>query len=362
MKRTVRRSAIITTIIAWLLTPFLFTTQPLTAQTTADEAQPFVAITDIDVTAFPEVRVTLFGENLGIDLTELPVTLREDTIERPTEKLGLQAIGVQTAFALDASSDPSDNILGPGNSGRPRIEEFRTALETLIDSRGVLTPETDWAAVYTTSDNVDKFRTITDWTQDHGALRNDVLLYTPATDIPRNTSLFELLTFVLDRFADARVPQNRVKSMVVFSNGYDATSDLDITDAIDRARAMNVRIYTVMVGPEAPDRRSNLERIAKLTNGAYVVLRDPVADLDPLWEALRRQRDQLVLTYKLGKIDPQELSITATIPNGAPIVVRRDFPLCRSRRSRFRCWNRPTASPLSVTPPPSIPSSPPLSR
>lgn len=328
MKQTVRYRAIIIWIAAWLLTVFLSPAQRLSAQTTPDdEAQPFVTITGIDATTFPEIRVTLYGENLGIDLAELPVTLREDTVERPAQKQGLQEIGVQTAFALDASSDPSDNILGPGNSGRPRIEEFRTTIETLIDNRNVLAPETDWLAAYTTSDNVDKFRTLTDWTQDHGALRNDVLLYEPAGAIPRNTSLFELLTFVLDRFADSRVPQNTIKSIVAFSNGYDATSDLDITDAIERARAMNVRIYTVMVGPEAPNRRSNLERIAKLTNGAYFVLRDPVADLDPIWEALRRQRSQLLLTYELGKLQPRELEIAAAVPTGAPLVVRRDFPV-----------------------------------
>ncbi|MCE7980732.1 MAG: FHA domain-containing protein [Caldilinea sp. CFX5] len=328
MKRTVCRRAIIIWIAAWLLTPLLSSTPRVYAQTTpADEAQPFVTITGVDATAFPEIKVTIYGENLGVDLAALSVTLREDTEEHPTQNLGLQEIGVQTAFALDASSDPSDDILGPGNSGRPRIEEFRTAIETLIDSRGVLVPETDWAAAFTTSDNVDKFRTITDWTQDHGALRNDVLLYSPAGDIPRNTSLFELLTFVLDRFNDSRVPENTVKSIVVFSNGYDATSDLDINDAIDRARAMNVRIYTVMVGPEAPSRRSNLERIAKLTNGAYFVLRDPVTDLDQIWEALRRQRRQLVLTYQLGNIQPRELAIEAAIPNRPAIVTKHPFPV-----------------------------------
>lgn len=41
----------------------------------------------------------------------------------------------------------------------------------------MLVPETDWVAAYTTSSNIDKFRTISNWTQDHGALRNDVLLY-----------------------------------------------------------------------------------------------------------------------------------------------------------------------------------------
>lgn len=102
-----------------------------------------------------------------------------------------------------------------------------------------------------------------------------------------------------------RVPVNTVKSIVVFSNGYDATSDLDINDAIDRARDMNVRIYTVMVGPEQSTRRSNLERIAKLTNGAYFVLRDPVTDLDLIWEALRQQRRQLVVTYDLAKFNPR---------------------------------------------------------
>lgn len=346
MKRTVCASAIIVWFAAWLLTPLLSTRQVYAQTPPDDEAQPFVTITGIDAAAFPEIKVTLYGENLGIDLGELPVTLREDTEERPTQNLGLQEIGVQTAFALDASSDPSDNILGPGNSGRPRIDEFRTAIETLIDNRGVLVPETDWMAAYTTSSNIDKFRTISNWTQDHGALRNDVLLYAPEDNIPKNTSLFELLNFVLNQFNDSRVPANTTKSIVVFSNGYDRTSDLKIDDAINRAVAMNVRIYTVMLGREATERRSHLERIAKLTNGAYFILTDPASDLDPIWEALRQQRRQLALTYKLGKIQPKELEITATLPDGSLLTPKSNFPVVPAKPVEIRVLEPADGSPI----------------
>ncbi|MFN8487666.1 MAG: FHA domain-containing protein [Caldilineaceae bacterium] len=289
----------------------------------ADQEQnpPVLQITGIDTANFPEIKVTLYGENLGVNLADLPVTLREDKESRNVQKREISPVGIQTAFVLDASN----NIRDPGNiDGRPRYEEFRLAVDKFVD-KNILSAQTDWTAAFTTGPAKDNFRQLSEWTQDHGAMRNTLLDYQPKDNTP-NTPLFDLVDFVLNHFENSKIAPNVMKSMVIFSNGFDATSDLDRKDVIGRASRMNIRIYTVMVGPESPERKTNLERIAKLTGGAYVLL-NSLDDLNSIWSALERQRLQLSITYPLGKAQPKELEITAAIPNQPPLVRRADFPV-----------------------------------
>lgn len=111
MKRTVCASAIIVWFAAWPFHTAPVNPPGLRPAPPDDEAQPFVTITGIDAAAFPEIKVTIYGENLGIDLGELPVTLREDIRRNGLRKTLLQEIGVQTAFALDASLIPATTFL-----------------------------------------------------------------------------------------------------------------------------------------------------------------------------------------------------------------------------------------------------------
>lgn len=289
-----------------------------------DVAQPRIQITGIDTNDFPNIKVTLYGENLGVELDSLPITLFEDNAEQPIQSRTVEDIGIQVAFAFDGS----DNLFQPssGNSGRTGYEEFSTAVETVVDVYEALSPATDWTAAYITGLAQDRFRPIVDWTQDHGATRNAILGYSHNEDTPR-TSLFELILYVLDRFEDSRIPANLMRSIVLFSDGFDATSDLDIQGAILRAEEMNVRIYTVMVGPENLSRRSNLERIAKLTGGIFTLLTDPATDLDSVWGALAGQRSQLVLNYRLAKAQPEDLEIRTNIPNRPSLIETVDYPV-----------------------------------
>lgn len=289
-----------------------------------DQNQPQFNVTDINTANFPDIKVTLYGENLGTSLSDLPVTLLEDQEQQSIQARGIEEVGIQVAFVLDASNNIRDT---PGNSGRPGYEEYRLAVETLVDNRNILSSETDWTAAYTTGSAADRFRPISTWTQDHGVLRNELLQYVPDQDTPR-TSLFELVAYVLDRFEDdSAVPTNLMKTIVLFSDGFDATSDLDINDGIRRAQEMKIRIDTVMLGAESPQRRDNLERIAKLTGGTYTLLTDPVNDLDGVWNGLERQRRQLALTYRLAKAQPRELEVRAQLPGRSPIIEVIPYPL-----------------------------------
>ena len=294
-----------------------------------DLTQPNVEITGIQTDGYPEIEFTVYGQNLGINLADMPLIVREDKTERSPQSSSLGTVGIQTALVLDASN----NIRLAGNTGQLRYKEFANAAETFLQ-RGVLAADTDWLGAFTTGPSDDQFRTIGVWSRDHGGLRNQIFVYIPQDNTPK-TPLFDLIEYTLDQFQDSPAPTNLQRSMIVFSDGFDATSDLDSKDVIRRAVDENIRIYTVMVGPSAVDRRSNLERISKLTDGKFVFL-DSIAALTPIWDELGQQRYQRIVKYRTNIPQPQSLTIEAQIPGRTPLVRTEPFPATGARPVEIR--------------------------
>ena len=83
---------------------------------------------------------------------------------------------------------------------------------------------------------------------------------------------------------------------------------------MSRANRLGVTIHTVMIGPEAKDRRQNLQRIADVTDGEYV-LYSSLADMEQLWTKLAAERQQQQYTYRLTKAQPELLELAVTAPN-----------------------------------------------
>lgn len=281
---------------------------------------PVLRITGIDISRFPTVKVTVFGENLGAPLDQMDLNLLEDNSPQTIQADEMQAIGVQTAIVLDSSS----NIRLPGLTGEPRYREaVRTVLRLL--SLELLSADTDWLAAFTTSTSEDTFRQIADWDQDHGAVANELAAYEP-NDRAVFTPLYNLLDYTLGRFVDSPAPENLQKSIVVFSDGVDEVSTLNSPDIVRRSQEMNVKIHTVMVGRETAATRRNLKRISDLTGGQYFVLNSATA-LDPLWQAIAAEREQRVLTYQMTQAQPKAIQVKATLLNGVEKNPELVFPV-----------------------------------
>ncbi|MFN8440464.1 MAG: FHA domain-containing protein [Caldilineaceae bacterium] len=328
----------------WILCSILivaaaFIALPLLAQTptpAASPAVPYLDVTGINASNVQSVTVSIYGENLGVDLGKLPITLFEDNEKRNLRSQRLAEVGIQTAFVLDASG----NILKPGmtendnKTKRLRYQEYQAAVAALVD-QGFLVSPIDWLAAFTIGASANQFQIIADWTaDDHNLVVNKVTEYKPEVQSNQTTPLFDLIEFTLDHFQDSPAPTNLMRSIIVFSDGFDADSALDGKDIIGRAQRMRVRIYTVMVGPELDAgnstdvrerRKQNLEAIALKTGGSYIFL-DSLDRLNPLWSTLKQQRQQLLVTYPLGKAQPRELRIEAQLPDRNPLVRRVDYP------------------------------------
>ncbi len=112
--------------------------------------------------------------------------------------------------------------------------------------------------------------------------------------------------------------------MILFSDGIDNVSGLQIDDAIARANVLGVRIHTVLLGEGTREARANLERIAIMTGGQNVGL-TAVEALDPIWNSIAQGRQQRLLSYRTRTVQPKEVAVRAELAQGA-VVAQSPFP------------------------------------
>lgn len=277
---------------------------------------PALRITKVNVDDYPNVKVLFDGRNLPAELAELPVTLRENGAEISTTSEMVDQ-GTQTALVLDASG----SMLDQGLTGTIRKEEIQIVVRKLV-SEGYL-DQNDWLSVYAPNQE-GEVETIHDWFQNHGEVYNQFYLYEyPGIDVV--TPLFNLIYFGLDQFETSTVPSHLSRSIVLFSDGYGGGSNLELNDAVERATKANVVIHTVMLGEGTTETIGNMKRIATLTGGEYVQVTSDDA-LNVLWEKIVGKRAQRQLTYRSQDPNPNELLLSATLPNGEIIQGAKAFP------------------------------------
>lgn len=308
-------------VFAFLLTPGA----QLRAQ---DRSQPGLRIAEIDVSSFPDVAVYLYGENLDVDLTTLPIVLAEDNLQQNVLTSQSEEVGAQVAFAIDASR----NILSGGASGRTRIDEVRDAVNEFV-GLGILSAEKDWLSAYATADIPDQYRTVAPWGQDHQAVANALIQDVPA-GILEVTSLFGLIDFTLTQIANSPAPSRLQRSIVIFSDGADIVSNVEVDDIVRRAEQLDVRLHTVMLGGGARDSRRNLGRLAEVTGGSFVEF-TALSAMQPVWQQIAAQRVQQRLTYRLTQEQPRQLSVSASLPDGRALNHARDFPVVGARAAEL---------------------------
>lgn len=278
-----------------------------------EQAPPSLRITQIDTSEFPEVRVFVHGRNLGANLSNLEMTLRQDGTVYPVTS-EVRSVGTQTAIVLDAA----ENVKRPGLTGDARYVEVGNIITRLV-GRNKLTVKDDWLAAFS-PERDNKLRVDHEWARDHQAVANSLYLFEPIKGIG-NTALFNLVFNVLNQFDRSTVDPAFQRTMVVFSDGVDVVSSLQLEDVVSLAKDKNVVIYTVMLGAGPASARSNLERIALRTGGQYYQLTSLEA-LDGMWDQILAGRNQKVLSYRSQAPSTREIVVTAKLPGGGTIEAR----------------------------------------
>ena len=298
-------------LLCLLLCLALLSARPAAAQEAAD-GQPWLDVTEINVGAFPNVKVYVYGENLGGSLAATGMRLFENGAERPAQK-GVEAAGYQVALVFDAPN----SVSLPGITGASRMDEVKESIRRALQRDGNFVSGRDWVEFVATGPNATP-NTVQGWDQwDLNLVGNAVTLY----DVQPNaglTPLNDLILHAVRDFDDPRLPKGQQRHIIVFSDGIDAVSVLDPEQAVALAKERGIRVHTVQLGNAGPDAVRRMKQIAELSDGVYVELNTLEAP-DAVWEAVRATAEQAVLTYRSQRADAGEIRVEATLPNGVTV-------------------------------------------
>ena len=302
-----------------------------TAQVAA-QGNGALQITRIQTDQFPIIRTYLnVADSNGTRLTGLnPDTLSVLENGKPVRNLQImeEETGVLVALILDASGNM---VRLPGIANASRLENAKRAIDDLlgIDVQsnrpwiGKADTDKDYVSVIVPRDE----RSVTmlrSWQNDYNEIHNFVYQYVPPSNIG-NTPLFEMIFAAIASFARAPVNDGLPKSIIVFSDGIDKTSDVVLQDAVNRAIDANVKVYTVLSGDQVTG-ANNLTRLARLTGGSSYRFVSFEA-LHPLWDQVTGLRTQSVLTFRsqLNGAGQYPLSVSFHSPNGPVLSGERLF-------------------------------------
>ena len=299
-------------LLCGLLIAFIVAPRPALAQAT--DGTP--AITAVDTSAFPEVRVYLaVSDAEGNHVPGLPAsafTLTED--QSPISNLSISEaeVGTQGVIVLDTSAAfkaRDANAVTRLDFIKQALTENTSWMEDGVDDVTVLAPEGVLAA--------------------HSSVVGDVagavMSYT--TEFAGIANHIPFANQALDYAADA-TPRPGMRRYVVFiSSGFASAGDeTALADLVARANTSRIPIHTVYVGSPGPDEQlaveaQRLKRLAELTGGAFVVFDQP-ASLDPLLQRLADQRAQYILSYRstLAVTGQHSLFARVTLPGGAALT------------------------------------------
>ena len=297
-----------------VITILFLNASPLLAQ---PALPPKLRITHVDVSRFPEVEVYVVGDHLPGDLVTLPATLAEDGAPVEMQGDGMEAVGVQLALVLDAGG----NIAKAGATGEPQYVEAGRAARRLVQQE-LLSADYDWLTTIAFNENRE-IAALRPWSQDHQAAADSLYTYQPVAT--GTTPLFDLLRFALKLFEDPVLPSGQERAIVVFSDGIDVTSTTDLSDALNLAAQLNIRVYPVMVGQEVAEQRQNLEKLSTITDGQYFHL-SSIENLDPLWQRLAAGGQQRRLSYRSQQAKPSDVTVELTLPDGRTLSATSPIP------------------------------------
>jgi hypothetical protein len=208
------------------------------------------------------------------------------------------SVGTQVAIVVDASKDIEgrrDDIVKAVDELllRPNDPWLDTAKRqeqmTVIVPKG----ENDYAVALPLD-----ARASNGWTSDGMRIHNAVYTHDYKT-ASAYTALHSMLLGALVHMKDVPDFDQRPKFIVVFSDGIDVMSAVDVSDVILRAQSLRVTILSVCLGSADVQHTKNLQRMAEMTAGAMAVYAgSDLASLWPLYSTIRSQKTQYEVTYR----------------------------------------------------------------
>lgn len=257
-----------------------------------------LSVTLVDTASFPTVRLYLSV----VDSDRQPVT------ELPAENFTLYENDVPIA---DFTVDPVEHPLLVGvvidsavsfntwEGGVPRVEQAKEATRWLVAPDHQRLISDDEVAIFAFQDGLPV--RLVDFTYDHQRVL-DQGVNQVSTAGNQYTALFDILRQATTETATRQGARRR--ALLVFSDGVDRTSGVEVDRVIQEAVDAHLLIYTVGLGANlAPDRPGSafLRRLADETGGRYTWYRPGRAgeeeEMNAFLDALVAQRAGYLISY-----------------------------------------------------------------
>ena len=276
----------------------------------------------VDYASFPDACLQIApvaaDGAMPADLSAQAIQIYENGEPRPATSVTRQYVGSQIAIVFDASG----SFKRPGTAGgRIRFDDAIAALDELVLTKGKWLqqdPKVDqFLLIAPTGTNTFKIALQGEqWTTEPIAVHNSAYLLQP---VDTDTPLYKMLVEAMVRMKDLPDYERRAKFLLVFSDGVDRTSASDVTDVINRANSLGVKILAVKIGPEGAGK--TLQRMAEETpretraEWSYADYTG-VDSLAPLYSAIKSQAEQYQVCYRSGINQPGPQSIEVGVKVG----------------------------------------------
>ena len=236
-------------------------------------AQLRLGIEEIDVSAYPEVRLVVHATDNGSNVRGLSVTdftIFEDGTIMPITSGFCEDTIARTPVSVLLLIDVSRSM-GPWPFGNNGLADAKRAAKLFVDRLG---PE-DSVALVSFSDDV---RYEQPWTGDMALIKRriDDLIWWGATALWDGVATSANLI----RYRDQR------RVMIVLADGDDNSSDVEESTAVRYAIEANCTVYTIGLGTNVDD--APLRRLATQTGGRYYNAPSP-ADLDQIYVEINQE-------------------------------------------------------------------------
>jgi hypothetical protein len=230
------------------------------------------------------LSVTDLDGNPVTDLERADFSLQENDVAIPDFDVGQVEHPLLIGIVIDSAVS-----FQTWEGGAPRVEQAKEASRWLVGPEHERLGLDDEAAIFAFQDGQPV--RLVDFTYDH-QLAVDQGISPVSAQGNQYTALFDILRQAI-RETSTR-PEARRRVLLVFSDGVDRTSGVEVDRVIEEAVDAHLLIYTVGLGPGlAPDRPGSafLRRLADETGGQYTWYRPGRADEE---EVLKAFLDNLV--------------------------------------------------------------------
>ena len=261
-------------------------------------------VTTADTSDFPTIRIKLIatdGESRRLPNLD-GLVLSEDGEPVPDYAVDDTPVGTELIFVIDANKSINDRDEA---GGLTRFEKVRDSIiryasqfmdESQLDQVSIIVPSDDGGVL------------LLDRAVFPNAVINEINFYQPEPTDP--TPINEMLTLALNHASESH-GEGRFQTIMLFSDGAQLDQQLDYMALIDKAQAINIPIFSAILGARADDNEiENVRGLVQPTRGSYVHMPEP-AEADPIYSLVQTHRPQFQVQYRsqLGSSGPHQVKL-----------------------------------------------------